>query len=57
MSFTIVYRHPQRSDEARMTVVAGHANAAVMKTSWKSRFSDPQDRGRTLCQDTRSISI
>jgi len=35
VSFTIFYRHPQRSDEAGMTVVAGHANAAAMKDQLK----------------------
>jgi len=37
VSFTIFYRHPQRSDEAGMTVVAGHANAAAMKDQLENR--------------------
>jgi hypothetical protein len=34
---TIFYQHPQRPDEAGMTVVAGRANAAAMKDQLENR--------------------
>jgi hypothetical protein len=34
---TIFYQHPQRPDEAGMTVVAGRANAAAMKDQLETR--------------------
>ena len=37
MSFTILYRHPQRPDEAGMTVVADRAKAAAMKGELEDR--------------------
>ena len=37
MSKTISYRHPQRPDEAGMTVVADEANAEAMKDQLESR--------------------
>jgi hypothetical protein len=37
VSLTILYRHPQRPDEAGMTVVADEANAAAMKEGLENR--------------------
>jgi hypothetical protein len=34
---TILYRHPQRPDEAGMTVVADRATAAAMKDKLENR--------------------
>jgi hypothetical protein len=34
---TIFYQHPQRPDEAGMTFVTGHANAAAMKDQLENR--------------------
>jgi hypothetical protein len=37
VSLTILYRHPQRPDEAGMTVVADHAKAIAMKDQLEHR--------------------
>ena len=37
MRSTIFYQHPQRPDEAGMTVVAGQANAAAIKDQLENR--------------------
>jgi hypothetical protein len=36
MSVTILYRHPQRPDEAGVTRVPDDGYAATLKTSWRS---------------------
>ena len=37
MSLTILYRHPQRPDEAGMTLVADQAKAAAMQDQLERR--------------------
>ena len=37
VSLTILYRHPRRSDEAGMTVVADQAKAAAMRAQLERR--------------------
>jgi len=58
MSLTILYRHPQRPDEAGVVVVPDQAEAAEIKDRLENRgFLVIEIRNRAFCQGVPPIRL